>query len=306
MYINSPSRATWRPLHESVSSNVIGTSECRLKLQLQSATSNFAFMSRTQLNVSNDIDDQLDWIDEIKMQQDVVLLEGDMMSTDSPSTSSINIKSSHSGGSHVPSMDTLDEPISETLLRDLKGIASKTRHILLPTSSSGAYKSVLKDWDLWGPLLLCTFMGLTLHHNGDGRVGPHFAEIFVLIWLGSYVVGLNYKLLSLAPTRRKTSGKNALLASPSIFQLLCVLGYCLVPPCGGIILLKAIESVFTLQMHNLLYEKLFVGTLLGFIWPTVSAVRILSRYQDQEKRLLAIYPIALFYFIISWFIISAH
>lgn len=263
-------------------------------------------MSRAQLNVSNSKDDQLDWMEEVKMQQDIILLEGDMMSTDeqSASTTSINVKSSHSS-SHVQSMDTLDEPISETLLRDIKGIASKTRHILLPTSSSGAYKSVLKDWDLWGPLLLCTFMGLTLHHNGDGQVGPHFAEIFVLIWLGSYVVGLNYKLLSLAPTRRKQTGKS-LLASPSIFQLLCVLGYCLVPPCAGIILLKAIESVFTLQMKHLLYEKLFVGTLLGFIWPTVSAVRILSRYQEQEKRLLAIYPIALFYFVISWFIISAH
>jgi hypothetical protein len=250
-------------------------------------------------------EDQLEWMDEIsyKMQQgDSVLLEGDMMS-ESSSTSNVKTKSGHAG--NAPSMDTLDEPISETLLRDLKGIASKTRHILLPTSSSGAYKSVLKDWDLWGPLLLCTFMGLTLHHSGDGMVGPHFAEIFVLIWLGSYVVGLNYKLLSLAPTRRKSTGKS-LLASPSIFQLLCVLGYCLVPPCAGIILLKLIESVFALQMHNLLYEKLFVGTLLGFLWPTFSAVKILSRYQEQEKRLLAIYPIALFYFVISWFIISAH
>ena len=155
-----------------------------------------------------------------------------------------------------------------------------------------------------GPLLMCTFFCLSLNHDAgrDGHIGPHFAEIFILIWTGFYFVGVNYKLLATGITGRKTS----LMAAPSIFQLVCVLGYCLSGPCIAIIILKIVESTFYLEMKSLLYEKLLIGLLLGFCWPTLSAVRILSKYQMKEKRMLAIYPIGLLYFIISWFIISAH
>lgn len=212
----------------------------------------------------------------------------------------------------------------DTLLRDLRGVASKIRHIILPTSSATAYKNVIKDWDLWGPLIMCTFMGLTLHHDSDGQLGPHFAQIFALIWLGSLMVSTNYRLLALAPQRKSAQPAKSLIASPSVFQLICVLGercvpdvnrvlndllragYCLALPCAGIIILKVVSAIFTLEMRSLLYEKLFVGTIMGFVWPTISAVKILSRYLDYDKRPLAIYPIALFFFVISWFIISVH
>ncbi|CAG8634748.1 11273_t:CDS:2, partial [Diversispora eburnea] len=47
--------------------------------------------------------------------------------------------------------NTLDEPVSETLLRDLRNIAIKLRQVLNPKGRS----DVLRDWDLWGPLILC-------------------------------------------------------------------------------------------------------------------------------------------------------
>lgn len=51
--------------------------------------------------------------------------------------------------------------------------------------------------DLWGPLVLCTFMATVLQgegsHNVDG--GPEFAEVFVIVWIGAMVVTLNSKLL---------------------------------------------------------------------------------------------------------------
>lgn len=101
--------------------------------------------------------DQLDWMDasssSLNMQQEGLLLEGDIAETSLP----VKTQSAGGGGgsnaSRLQSMDTLDEPISETLLRDFRGITSKMRHILLPTSSASAYKSVLKDWDLWGVLV---------------------------------------------------------------------------------------------------------------------------------------------------------
>lgn len=76
---------------------------------------------------------------------EVVLLEGELAET-SPSNAGLS-----SSSAKIPelNLDTLDEPIYDTLMRDLTGIVTKVRHVILPTSKSGAYKSVLKDWDLW-------------------------------------------------------------------------------------------------------------------------------------------------------------
>lgn len=51
--------------------------------------------------------------------------------------------------------------------------------------------------DLWGPLLLCTLMATVLQGSSDkiNDGGPEFAQVFVLVWIGSLVVTLNSKLL---------------------------------------------------------------------------------------------------------------
>lgn len=249
----------------------------------------------------------------------------------------------------------LDEPIIQTLMRDLTGIYSKMKIIALPLSSYDIYKVVLRGWDLWGPLLLCTFLAFSLHHSEvrDRHPGPQFADVFVLVWFGSFVVSLNYRLLSISSLNSRSAisksivksadgepmslssstsiadtydkqqnlGRDigssrssmakilmpsddnsfkTLLSPPSLFQLMCVFGYCLVAPCFGLLLLKL------LSFEQLLFERVIVGLLLGFAWPTICANRILIRYQHPEKRNLASYPIALFYFILSCMIILNH
>lgn len=155
-----------------------------------------------------------------------------------------------------------------------------------------------------GPLLTCTFFCLSLNHDPatDSSSGPHFAEIFLLLCVAFYAVGLNFKLLATSSRRRGQTS----LAPPSIFQLICVFGYCLSGPCLGIIVVKVLQLLFDSRMKHLFYEKLLIGLGCGFLWPTWSALRILSRFQSKDKQLLAAYPIALLYFVVSWFIISAH
>lgn len=164
---------------------------------------------------------------------------------------------------------------------------------------------------------MCTFFCLTLNHDPlkDNFSGPHFAEIFLLIWVGFYAVGINFKLLAVSSRRKSASNPSqssqerhfgVYLVPPSIFQLICVFGYCLSGPCIGVILVKILEFILGTQMRHLFYEKLVIGLVFGFIWPTWSALRILSRFQSKEKLLLASYPIGLFYFVVCWFIISAH
>jgi protein YIPF6 len=83
----------------------------------------------------------------------------------------------------------------EFQLRDVRAVGSKFKHVLYPKEKN----SLLKEWDLWGPLVLCTFMATILQgssesgNSNDG--GPEFAEVFVIVWIGAMVVTLNSKLL---------------------------------------------------------------------------------------------------------------
>lgn len=69
-------------------------------------------------------------------------------------------------------------------------------HVLYPKEKG----TLLKEWDLWGPLILCTFMatilqGTSSSGTSDYDGGPQFAQVFVLVWFGSAIVTLNSKLL---------------------------------------------------------------------------------------------------------------
>ncbi|CAK6972102.1 protein YIPF6 [Scomber scombrus] len=70
---------------------------------------------------------------------------------------------------------TLDEPVKETILRDLRAVGNKFIHVLYPQRSS----ALLRDWDLWGPLLLCVTLALLLQGgaaDSEEQGGPQFAE----------------------------------------------------------------------------------------------------------------------------------
>lgn len=78
---------------------------------------------------------------------------------------------------------TLDEPVKETILRDLRAVGNKFIHVLYPKRSS----ALLRDWDLWGPLLLCVTLALLLQGgaaDSDDQGGPQFAEVTHFYLLG--------------------------------------------------------------------------------------------------------------------------
>ncbi|KAF9935261.1 hypothetical protein FBU30_004836 [Linnemannia zychae] len=89
-------------------------------------------------------------------------------------------------------IDTLDEPVSETLLRDLRNVGAKLQQVLYPKGR----KDILKDWDLWGPLLMCLTLSIVLSMRAqpDQKITV-FTWIFIIVWLGSAVVTVNAKLL---------------------------------------------------------------------------------------------------------------
>lgn len=93
---------------------------------------------------------------------------------------------------------TLDEPVSETIKRDLNQIKEKLIVVLMPLSQD-AQENVLhklKDWDLWGPLVVCLSLSILLSISAPtNSASVVFAAVFVIVWLGAGAVSLNAQLL---------------------------------------------------------------------------------------------------------------
>jgi len=113
-------------------------------------------------------------------------------------------------------LNTLDEPVVETLMRDLRSVWEKLKIVLLPLGQSrDSVLEKLRDWDLWGPLLVCLLLSSILSSTAPGDSGSLvFAAVFVIVWVGAAAVTLNAQLLG---------GKISFL------QSVCILGYCVFP-----------------------------------------------------------------------------
>ncbi|KAJ7593302.1 hypothetical protein C8J56DRAFT_823409, partial [Mycena floridula] len=180
--------------------------------------------------------------------------------------------------SRFSNVDTLDEPVTTTIARDLFSIYTKLIQVLYPRRSAG--REVLKDWDLWGPLLLCLLLGIMLSINAPATQSLSvFTSVVVICSLGALAVTVQAKLLG---------------GRVSFFQGLCVLGYCIAP-----LDIAALISCFV----RVIYIRAPIA-LLAWAWCIWASVNFLDGTKiEQQRILLAVYPLLLFYFILAWMIL---
>ena len=92
-----------------------------------------------------------------------------------------------------PDYGTLDEPVADTIMRDLRMVGNKMMCVLNPRKAN---IQTLKDWDLWGPLILCLMLATLLSWFAPyEQKSLVFASVFVIIWCGAAVVTVNALLL---------------------------------------------------------------------------------------------------------------
>ncbi|XP_070553140.1 protein YIPF6-like [Ptychodera flava] len=182
-------------------------------------------------------------------------------------------------------LSTLDEPVTVTIKRDLKAVGIKFFHVLWPRQS----KTLLREWDLWGPLVLCILLGMMLQGssaNDTDDGGPQFAEVFVIVTGGAVIVTLNSQLLG---------------GTISFFQSVCVLGYCILPLNLASIICRV---VLLAHQTTALFVIRFILVFAAFVWSTLASMAFLGDSQPVNRKSLAVYPMCLFYFIIGWMILS--
>lgn len=173
---------------------------------------------------------------------------------------------------------TLDEPVATTIMRDLRQVALKLRYVLLPAARQNDTLKELRNWDLWGPLLLCLVLSILLSLSAPaGQASLVFASVFVIVWAGAAVVTVNAQLLG---------------GQISFFQSVCVLGYCVFP--------LVLASVLATAWANPAWRTLIVVTAL--IWSTRASVVFMTEMVAPQRRALAVYPTLLFYIVIGWLV----
>ena len=107
-----------------------------------------------------------------------------------------------------------------------------------------------------------------------------------------------------AAWRKNVKQNNILLTKlinkRSFFQSVCVLGYCVFP-----INISSFIAIF-LPSHNLFFfliKMSFCG--VGMVFSTKASIPFMAVLVSEEKKLLAVYPVLLFYLFLSWFALIA-
>ena len=180
-----------------------------------------------------------------------------------------------------PAMDSygsLDEPVATTIMRDLRMVGNKMMCVLNPRKAN---IQTLKDWDLWGPLILCLMLATLLSWFAPyEQASLVFASVFVIIWVGAAVVTVNALLL----------GGNI-----SFFQSVCVLGYCIFP--------LNLASIVCLLGGHIMWRVFVVAVC--FFWSTGASLGFMGELVPPNRKALAVYPLFLFYTSIGWLILIA-
>ena len=196
-------------------------------------------------------------------------------------------------GIYTPPSDSfeisLDEPISITIKRELQSVWKKLMYVIHPRSVQEAGAG-LRDWELWGPLILCISLSLLLYFSKNGGAAAGglsssdfqeerrfaFVLVYMFLMLGSSIVTLNAQLLG---------------SRLSFFQCVCVLGYCLFP-------LTAAAAANLLFLNAPRGFRLFT-VLPALAWAGRVASAFLQPLTDIKRRILVVYPVILFYVAVS-------
>ena len=132
-----------------------------------------------------------------------------------------------------------------SLMRDLTRIYSKLKVVALPVSSEAKHKE-LKQWDLWGPFIICLLLGIILCFTSRKNSGLVFSMIFIIMWIGALVITMNSSLLG---------GKLTLM------QCICLLGYCTFP----CVVASIFNRIILKFMHAI--GKVCI-VFISFVWST--------------------------------------
>lgn len=224
--------------------------------------------------------------------------------------------------------NSLDEPISATIMRDLRRIYSNLVMVIVPfefaryvdvededvddLASPGSRQTArrnqaLKNWDLWGPMLFTIGLAIPLS-IGTSKPSSTFSLVFGLISVGAIVLTVNVVLLG---------------GSIGFLQSISLLGYCLAPlnvrcrrfstvpsidarpshsslltPRLLLVPARQVAAVLFLFVRNPVVRWIVMPTAVA--WASWASVPFIGGAVAKDKKVLAVYPLVLLYSVLGW------
>lgn len=158
------------------------------------------------------------------------------------------------------------EVILESMKRDLLLIWLKLRNIIFPFMDKNKNKEkYIIHWDLWGPLIFSVLLS-TIQED---------MSIFGIFWLGGFIIYLNGYFLGV---------------KFNLFQMFCLLGYCLFP--------INIISFLLFIVHLPGIIRLILVSISCF-WSIFTSISFNKNLIPGQKYLV-LYPYVLYYAFIAW------
>lgn len=176
--------------------------------------------------------------------------------------------------------NTLDEPVSETIRRDLRRIGKNLVMVVFPFQDRTHQSAALRNWDLWGPMVFAITLAVTLSLGSAGSMSGTFSLVFALVSVGACVLTVNTVLLG---------------GTIGFFQSLCLLGYCIFPLC--------VAAIISAAVKNLIVRWVVVP--LCCVWSSWASVPFIAGAVPLNRRALAVYPLILLYAALGWLAIIA-
>ena len=189
-----------------------------------------------------------------------------------------NIEINNTTLDYTESKMTLDEPVLTSLKRDLFLIYNKLKHVMTPRLSAHKIEE-LYNWDLWGPLIFCFLLSISL--SNENNESSTFVLIFSIFWIGGLIVTFNGQFLG---------------ANIGICQMICLLGYCSFP-----ITLAGIIIGFVKVKENWIKCLLVFFT---FLWSCLASVGFINALVGRDKELITIIPVILFFATLALFVLN--
>ena len=179
---------------------------------------------------------------------------------------------------------SINEPVLATITRDLKRVGLKVWQVVIPLRKAQD-PHILREWDLWGPLLFTLILAVTLTFSSMGDTSEDaasyvFSVVFVLVITGAVMITMNALLLG---------GK------VSFFQSVSIMGYCIFP-------MDVVAVLVSLIGIPGPFKEILVA--IGTAWSTYASLGFIGQLVPEDRKALALYPVLLFYLFLSWFILA--
>ena len=168
-------------------------------------------------------------------------------------------------------LNTLDESVTQTFMRDINIIFSKLRIVFFANVANPEVRKYMEDWDIWGPLIIGIGIAMLMEPISFSNES---ALVLIYQWIGSIIITLNCKLLG---------------CNFSYLQMLSNLGY----------------SSFPILLHSCIHWMVPYPIINIFICLSVSVWSLrtisvfLSRFIDNQRQALILFPCLLYFFVIG-------